>query len=129
MVTWPNCPLPVNEFRHRLRTIDKYPALYIACREKHQNGTPNFHAMFDMGLTAGARASKLSSPKCFDILGADGIRYHPNIQAVRNVDRCCHYICKRENPEFDEVFWDTARYNKLKDPRASKKPSADKQSP
>lgn len=139
MVTWPNCPLSVNEFRHRLRSIDKYPALYIACRERHQNGVPHFHAMFDMGLTAGARAPKLSSPKCFDILvpadpptlgpQAEPVRYHPNIQAVRNVDRCWHYVCKRKNPEFDEVFWDTARCNKLEDPCSSKKPGADKQSP
>lgn len=85
--------------------------------------------MFDMGLTAGARTPKSPPPKCFDILGEEGVRYHPNIQAVRNVDCCWHYICKRENPKFDEVFWDTVRYNKLEDPCSSKKPSVDKQSP
>lgn len=135
MVTWPNCPLSVGEFRLRLRSIDKCPVLYIACRERHRSGEPHFHAMFDMGLTAGARAPKLSSPACFDIRvpglepGAETVRYHPNIQAVRNVDRCWHYVCKREDPAFDEVFWDTARCNKLEDPCCSKKPGADRQSP
>lgn len=107
-LTYPQCNIDKDKFLRLISECNYKFDRYIACREFHDDGTPHFHIVGDLGLNESKNAPQISNHKAFDIGGknrgrADEPTWHPNIQPVISLDKSWHYINKLEKPG-EEVF-------------------------
>lgn len=87
-LTYPQCTLSEQEAIQALR--ERHPNLSYCCfvKESHASGEPHLH-----GLAVYSSGFRTSSQSEFDIG-----EFHPNIQAVKNLNAWQKYLCKENKP-------------------------------
>jgi len=89
-LTYPQCPLPINTLVTKLSGLR--PATYVlVSSEQHADGTPHLHALLCLVDKYNCRNERFFDVTC------EGRTYHPNLQAVRNLNDVRTYIIKDGN--------------------------------
>lgn len=99
-LTYPQCRLSMQELLAGITAI-KEVKYYTIAQERHENGEPHLHALFEFNTKVSTR-----NPAYFDVQG-----HHPNIQKPKNLKNVLAYIKKEEN--FISTWPEKRGYNEI----------------
>lgn len=83
-------------------------SLYFVGQEEHRSGARHYHCYVEYKKKIHTR-----DPNYFDIL-VKGVRYHPNVQAVKNKSKCIEYVTKGGNFRSSRSFDYSSHVNFIK---------------
>lgn len=84
-LTYPKCDIEPSRFAVKFKALRVED--YHLVREKHDDGTPHYHA-----IVAFPSRKDIRNPRHFDLDG-----HHPNIQKVKSLIKCLRYLEKEKH--------------------------------
>jgi hypothetical protein len=98
-LTYPQCHVPRYDMRQHINSTLKDAEYIHVAREFHEDGEPHLHV-----LVMCQKKKDITNQAFFDFT-YDGLFFHPNMQAARDVDDVLTYISKHDNdPEIYGIF-------------------------